>query len=113
MSYAHMMVRHFDGLFLAKGHNISSRLFIYNNAQCRKYSPKYWHIIDRATGQSIIRYPLDRFRTKQAAISAAPSELEYMLDKIKNSDSFSQKYSSAVYEYKELLEEYKLSRKGV
>ena len=108
-----MLVRHYDGLFHAKGHNISSRLFIYNNSQCSKYSPKYWHIIDRTTGQSIMHYPLDRFRTKQAAISAAPSELEYMLDKIKNSDSFSQKYSLAVDEYNKLLEEYKLSRKGV
>lgn len=113
MSYAHMLVRHHDGLFLAKGHNISFRLFIYNNRQCSKYSKKYWHIIDRTTGQSIMRRPLNRFRTKSAAISAAPDELEYMLDMIETNDSFSQKYAIAVQQYKDLLSEYKSTRKEV
>lgn len=106
-----MYVRHYKGLFLAKGHNISDRLFIYNNRQCTENAKKYWHIIDRTTGQSIMRYPLDRFKTKSAAISAAQDELKYMLDTIQNNDSFKQKYDLAVLEYNLLLDEYKSGRK--
>ena len=111
MSYAKMFVRHRKGLFLAKGHNISPRLFIYNNRQCSENSKKYWHIVDRKTGQVISRYPYDKHKTKAAAISAAPSELKYLLDTIENNDSFAQQYDLAVLEYNLLLDEYKSGRK--
>lgn len=110
MSYAKMYVRHKRGLFLAKGHNISDRLFIYNNRQCSENAKNYWHIIDRLTGQSIIGHPMDRFRTKSAAILAAPYVLKYVLDTIETNDSFAQKYDLAVLEYNLLLDEYKSGR---